>query len=131
MTVESVERVAESIARFGFGAPIVARADNREIIAGHTRWLAAQQLQLERVPVRLLDISEADAHVLALADNRYTELTAWDDSLGEVLRELSVDDVHFAGWTAREYQKLTEGLDDVSAPEDFESFADFPGYSRP
>src|SRR6188472_727457 len=41
----SVRRVAESIKRFGFGAPLVARAENGEIIAGHTRFKAAQLLK--------------------------------------------------------------------------------------
>lgn len=41
---EPVRKVAESIRRFGFGAPILARRDNGEIIAGHTRWKAARDL---------------------------------------------------------------------------------------
>lgn len=32
-----VEAVAKSIERFGFSSPIVARRENGEIIAGHTR----------------------------------------------------------------------------------------------
>ncbi len=41
---EPVRKVAESIQRFGFGAPILARRENGEIIAGHTRWKAAKKL---------------------------------------------------------------------------------------
>lgn len=102
----AVTRVCESIKRFGFGAPIVARASNREIIAGHTRWLAAKQLQLARVPVRLLDISEPEAHVLALADNRYTDLTGWSPDLHKMLGEFTAPDLVFAGWTPEELAKL-------------------------
>lgn len=74
----AVHEVAESIRRFGFGSPIVARAENREVIAGHTRLAAAQLLGLDRVPVRLLDLSESEAHSLALADNRLGGLAEWD-----------------------------------------------------
>lgn len=33
----AVESIANSIARFGFGAPIVARRQDSRVIAGHTR----------------------------------------------------------------------------------------------
>ena len=46
---------------------------NGEIIAGHTRWKAAKELGLDRVPVRYLDLDPADAHLLAIADNRVAE----------------------------------------------------------
>src|SRR3954469_7928491 len=81
-TKAEIAGVAASIRKFGFGAPMVARKANREIIAGHTRLLAAKGEGLTEVPVRYLDLSERDAHVLALADN---ELGAdWD---GEMLKE--------------------------------------------
>lgn len=95
----AVGPVAASIREFGFGAPIVARSANGEIIKGHTRWKAAQQLGLERVPVRYLDISEAKAHRLARADNKLGELSEWDDSLlAEQLAELESDELLLEGW---------------------------------
>lgn len=107
---EPVERVAASIKRFGFGAPIVARKANLEIIAGHTRWKAAKKLGLERVPVRLLDIGEKEAHTLALADNRFTELTEWDATLGVLLAGFESADAAFMGWSSGEIEKLTRRL---------------------
>lgn len=117
---EPVERVAKSIKRFGFGAPIVARKANSEIIAGHTRWKAAIQLKLALVPVRLLDIGEKEAHTLALADNRFTELTEWDATLGVLLAGFESADAAFAGWSGDELEKLTRqlgGQDDKSVDE--------------
>lgn len=38
------EQVAQSIIRFGFGQPFVARRENRMVIAGHTRLKACQLL---------------------------------------------------------------------------------------
>jgi hypothetical protein len=104
---EPVNKVAASIERFGFAAPIVARRETREIIAGHTRWKAAQKLGLERVPVRFLDVSESEAHLLALADNRLGELADWDDSmLREALAAYSVDDALLAGWDSTDLLTL-------------------------
>jgi len=113
----SVRRVAESIKRFGFGAPLVARRANSEVIAGHTRLRAAKQLGIELVPVRYLDISEKDAHVLALADNRLAELTQRNNAtLAEQLKELDPSDQLLAGYTGGDVQSLmreVEGDADV------------------
>lgn len=127
ITNAAIDRVAASIERFGFGAPIVARKKNREIIAGHTRWHAAKKLGLKEVPVRLLNIAESEAHLLALADNRYTELTGWSEELTAQLKlledNLGKDTISFAGWTEQEYAKLQAttlgamGLDDDDVPE--------------
>jgi len=76
----AVAGVAASIERFGFGAPIVARSANGEVIAGHTRLLAARELGLAVVPVRWLDLSADEAHALALADNKLAEAAEWDGS---------------------------------------------------
>lgn len=104
-TDEEVEGVVQSIRRFGFGAPIVARAANNEIIAGHTRWRAAQKLGLAEVPVRLLDLGEHDAHLLALADN---ELGAdWEpQALLAMLEQLKAEERLLAGWTDEAFKKL-------------------------
>ncbi len=121
-TDAAVERVAASIQRFGFGAPIVARADGYEIIAGHTRVRAALHLNLEQVPVRLMNISAQDAHLLALRDNRDTELTNWSESLPDVLRSFGLDDAMFAGWSRTEFERLTQGLEHAAAPTEFAEF---------
>ena len=52
----AAEVVADSIIRFGFGAPLLARLANREVIAGHTRIKAARILPARhRVLVALVD----------------------------------------------------------------------------
>lgn len=121
---EPVAKVAESIKRFGFGAPIVARRETREIIAGHTRWKAAKQLKLDQVPVRFLDISERDARLLALADNRLGELAEWDTpELHELLRQYDVGDQILAGWSDKDLRNMERlirsnaELADDDAPE--------------
>jgi DNA modification methylase len=117
-----VEAVKASIRRFGFGAPIVANARDREIIAGHTRWKAARELGLELVPVRWLDLPRSEAHALALADNRLGELAPWDEAaLGDALRELADGGTSLEGlgWDA-------DDLGGLMTPE-AESAATTPG----
>lgn len=86
---EPVDKVAQSIQRFGFAAPIVARLSDKRIIAGHTRWKAAKKLKMESVPVRFVDLSDDEADALAIADNRLNEIAPWDRTiLPQVLEEL-------------------------------------------
>jgi len=106
---DAVGAVAESIRRFGFGAPILARRANSEIIAGHTRWKAAQKLGLDRVPVRFLDLDPVNAHLLALADNRLAEEASWDDAmLAAVLADLKAQQADLAatGFSDEEIARL-------------------------
>ncbi len=117
----AVAAVADSIKRFGFGSPIIARRENGEIIAGHTRLKAAIRLGLAEVPVRYLDLSEAEAHALALADNKVGELAEWDDAaLADVLRDLTAADVSMdgLGFTAEEIAALIGAGDDPSDTPD-------------
>ena len=99
----AIEKVAQSIKRFGFGAPIIARKEDGEIIAGHTRLEAAKHLKLKEVPVRFLDLDPVDAHLLALADNKLGEVAEWDDlKLKDIFEKESfaVDDLFIAGFDA-------------------------------
>lgn len=99
----AVAKIIASIQRFGFGAPILARRSTGEIIAGHTRLAAAKVLGIKRVPVRYLDLSEKDAHALALADNKLGEVSQWDENaLAEILAEFDQADLDIAGFAKQE-----------------------------
>tara|TARA_R110002020_G_scaffold311358_1_gene527010 strand:+ start:263 stop:781 length:519 start_codon:yes stop_codon:yes gene_type:complete len=105
----AVDDVKNSIERFGFGAPILARAQDKTIIAGHTRFKAAQELGLDVVPVRFLNLSEADARALALADNKISELADWDEKkLQKILEQLDQESFDCAGlgFTDQEIENL-------------------------
>jgi hypothetical protein len=107
---EPVRKVMESIRRFGFAAPIVARK-NGEVIAGHTRLKAAEALGLDRVPVRYLDLDPAEAHLLALADNKLNEEAEWDHAaLASQLSAFSLDDAALAGWDSDDLEQLANEL---------------------
>lgn len=86
---DSVKFVANSIKEFGFKVPIVIDADN-VIVAGHTRWKAAKQLGLEKVPcIKADDLSPAQIKAFRLADNKVGEFSEWDmDLLGDELNDL-------------------------------------------
>ena len=86
----AVDAVARSIQAFGFRQPIVVDG-NGVILAGHTRYKAAQQLGMAEVPVVWqTDITDIQARGYRIADNKVAELSAWDrDALDAEVRELA------------------------------------------
>lgn len=86
-----VEKVAKSIQSYGFAAPIVAQLDGT-ILAGHTRYKAAKNLNILKVPCRYMDISGDKAKLYRIADNKIGELAEWNiDLLNTELQQLSLD----------------------------------------
>ncbi len=115
----AVSKVAESIKRFGFGSPIIARKANGMIIAGHTRWLASQSLGLDKVPVRYLDLDEVDAKLLAISDNSIGEIAEWEPTtLAEQLDELKAHgvDLDVTGWGEDKIDEILDALPDALNP---------------
>jgi hypothetical protein len=107
----AVDKVAESIAEFGFGAPLIVRRANGEVIGGHTRLKAAIKMAMTHVPVRYLDLTEEQAHKLALADNKLGEAAEWDDKmLASVLADLSVDGIEGLGVTGFSEEEMLKLL---------------------
>lgn len=86
---DAVDLVAASIEEFGFKQPIVVDKD-LIIIAGHTRWKAAQKLGLETVPcIQADDLTPAQVKAYRLADNKVAEAAQWNlDALQFELEEL-------------------------------------------
>ena len=81
-----VAKVAESIKNFGFLNPIVIDANN-VIISGHTRLKAARQLGLRTVPCIVKEMSEEDAKLARIIDNKSHEYATWD--VGKLHTELN------------------------------------------
>lgn len=90
---ESIGKVAESIKKFGFLQPIVCDSDG-VILAGHTRYKAAESLGLDNVPVLYADkLTPAEAKAYRLADNKVGEGSRWvNDLLAFELSDLDISD---------------------------------------
>lgn len=75
---KAIEQVAKSIQQFGWQQPLVVDND-RVIIAGHTRYLAAKKLGLKTVPcIKATHLTPEQAHAYRIADNRSHDYTTWD-----------------------------------------------------
>jgi ParB family chromosome partitioning protein len=83
---ENLEALAESIREKGVLQPLLVRplGDGRyAIVAGERRYRAAKMAGLAEVPVRVLDLPEKEARLLALVENLQREdLNPYEETLG-------------------------------------------------
>jgi ParB-like chromosome segregation protein Spo0J len=80
-SAEQVAQIVASIKEFGFTNPILVAGDG-EIIAGHGRLMAAEQLELREVPVVVLDhLTPEQRRAYVIADNQLALNAGWDDEL--------------------------------------------------
>ena len=111
---QAIDKVAASIQEFSFRQPIVVDKDG-VIVCGHTRWLAAQKLGLEQVPVHVAEnLTPAQVRAYRLLDNRSHEETSWDeDLLGLELLDLKGMgiDLDLTGFDMSEIDDLLSRID--------------------
>lgn len=94
---KSVDKVAQSIDQFGFRVPVVIDKDNI-IVCGHTRYKAAQKLQLASIPCVVADdLTDEQIKAYRLADNKVGEDSEWDMDLlhGELADIIDIDMTDF------------------------------------
>ena len=120
---EQVDRIAESIKRFGWQQPIVVDRDN-VVIIGHGRLMAAKQLMLDTVPVVYADnLTEEEAQALRLADNKTNE-SPWD--LGKLEEELAALSIAGIDMTAFGFDDLARDIDASTGVSDEPEMPDVP-----
>jgi DNA modification methylase len=133
-----VAQIAASIAEFGFLNPMLVDTQ-AGLLAGHGRLLAAQRLELKRVPVIVLDhLTETQKRAYLLADNQLALNAGWDMEMLRVelegLRRSDFDlevigfDINELAEVFRDFDFPVAGLtDEDSAPEPPEKPISQPG----
>lgn len=111
----AVQSVANSIRTFGFVVPVVVDKDN-VIVAGHTRFAAAQELGLSEIPIVVAEYLTPDQIAqFRLIDNKVAELARWDfDMLATEITALQDSGIDFTqfGWSPEEVDCLTDVVAD-------------------
>ncbi len=116
---EAVSPVADSIRRFGWQQPIVAKPDG-EVVVGHTRLRAAHELGMDKVPVVRFKGSDLDAVAYGIADNRSATFASWDEpALGKLLAHLAKEDaLTGVGYSEADIAALLRAQEEETVLED-------------
>lgn len=109
-----IEKIKASILEFGFLTPCLIDKDFN-LIAGHGRLAAAEELGLKKLPCVFIEgLTEDQRRAYILADNRLSELGEWDmDLVSEELEELNEHgfDLELTGF---EFDDITSDAIDFS-----------------
>jgi ParB-like chromosome segregation protein Spo0J len=108
---QQIAEIAASMQRFGWTMPILID-ENRRVIAGHGRVMAAQTLGIEEGPCIIAEgWSEEEKRAYVLADNKLSLNAGWDAALLlEELASLSPDLRALTGFSEDELAELSDPL---------------------
>lgn len=116
---EAVDRIANSIAEFGWTYPILVDEQNI-ILAGHKRHKAAQKLGLKEVPIlRKEGLTAEQKKAYRIIDNKSSEESEWNfEHLESELRALSEMQFDFGQFMLNDFEFpiLLEGLETEESP---------------
>jgi DNA modification methylase len=122
---EQLESLTRSLRTYGFVQPVLARREDRTVIGGHQRLLAARRLGYREVPVIFLDLTQEQARVLNVGLNKIAG--EWDQELlAQLLKDLDAFeglDLSLTGFGDDEVGKLLKRLelrDKRERPESFD-----------
>lgn len=121
---QELEALTRSIWEFGLVDPVIARKEDRTIIGGHQRLLAARRLGYKTVPVVLVDLTPEQSRLLNIALNKISgsfdqELLA--RLLGQ-LNEVPDLDLTLSGFDEEELKRLLRSLEARERRERAETF---------
>src|SRR5665647_2457771 len=121
---DELDALERSLRQFGFVQPVLARKEDRTVIGGHQRLIAARRLGYTTVPVTYLDISVEQARLLNLALNKISG--SWDDALlARLLADLQATpdiDLSLSGFGEDEIKDLLRSLEVREKAEQVENF---------
>lgn len=77
----AVDAIARSIEAFGYQAPIIVQKSTLRVLAGHGRLEALKRKGYTDAPVVIADLTDEQATLYTIADNKLGELSTWDEQL--------------------------------------------------
>ena len=110
---DQIEKLKNSIEEFGFLTPCLIDADYN-LIAGHGRVQAAQELGLRKVPCVFIEgLTEEQRRAYVLIDNKMSDLGFWDlGTLDAELFKIQEIDMGQFGFDIEEFtDRLVDGAD--------------------
>lgn len=110
----NIEEIKRSLQRNPQYRPFVVQKSTGRILVGNGMYQAMKELGITEGWAEYRDLTDEEATVLALADNRTAELAEWDMStLKDLFQDMGAD-IEVPGWNADEIEDLfglpTDGI---------------------
>ncbi len=106
---KQINTLKKGYKKLGYTNPVML-TDKHVLISGYGRYLAAQELNMDKIPAIILtNITEAEADAIRLADNRIAEESSWDFSVVKFeLEKLQAFDFDYKdlGFDTIDYDKI-------------------------
>lgn len=104
---EQVAQIAAAIREFGFTSPVLIDED-KNLIAGHGRLMAARKLGLDEVPAIIVTgLDDRKRRALVIADNKIALNSGWDEEiLANELSDLGEEFGELMGFSQEELEDL-------------------------
>lgn len=107
------EALKNSIERFGLVDPLIVNKRNNVLVGGHQRYNVLKASGAAEAEVVLVDLNEEDEKTLNIALNKIEG--DWEfDKLEAVLKELSVTDIAFTGFSEEDVRNIV-GINEEEA----------------
>ena len=111
---KQIKQIAKSISEFGFLVPIILDKD-KNIVAGHGRYLAALLLAKETVPCIMVEhLTEEQVKAYRLADNKLAETDFDMEMVIEELKSMSLQMIDLTGFNSNLILETIEDKPDLS-----------------
>lgn len=94
---KDIALIIKSIARNGWGDPILVCPETQEVLSGNGRLMAAKEMGLEQVPVVYAPegLTEKQKADLVIASNKLVEVSDYNDNLQGLLDDFALDPADF------------------------------------
>lgn len=111
----NVAQLKQSLEHNGQYKPIVIQKSSRKIIAGNHLWKAAKELGWTTIDVVELDVDDAQAKKIVVADNRLADMGAYDEK--KLLDLLGEIDLAGTGYEPADIDDLLAFIEEQQTPE--------------
>ena len=120
---EAIDELADSIGKVGVLQPIIVRpyGSGYQIIAGERRWRAAKAAGLERVPVRIMSMTEVESLEIALIENlQRQDLNAMEEARGyrRLLNDHQLTQAEMAAKVSKSRSAIANALRLLDLPDE-------------
>lgn len=115
---KNIEAIKSNLLAYEQYSPLVIRKGSNIVMIGNGRLQAMKELGWKECYCFVMDITDAEAKRLAIADNRTSELSEWDDNvLAELLQEIGIEEANGAGFDESDLASL---FAQISGPPEIE-----------